>query len=114
MRHLKYSKHTLAIFAFKHNIYLLLGRMEARCRAGHAYQQHAGGGDVPADIHPGEHVQEMEGGEAGAEVAWLPGWRATGNGSPRLLSYSRDEQKKRGRRGICSVSMHRLKAMLWS
>ena len=29
------------------------------------------GSDVSADIHPDEHVQEMEGGEADMEVAWL-------------------------------------------
>jgi hypothetical protein len=56
--------------------------MEARCRAGCAYQQYVGGGtssgDVPADIYHGEHVQEMEGGEADAEVAWLARW--TGGG----------------------------------
>jgi hypothetical protein len=36
---------------------------------------------VPTDIHPGEHVQEMEGGEADVVVACLAGWRATRNGS---------------------------------
>ena len=72
--------------------------MEARCRAGHAYQQHAGGstssGDVPPDIHPSEHVQEMEGGEADTEVAWLAEWRATRDSSPRLLSYGATSWKK--------------------
>jgi hypothetical protein len=32
---------------------------------------------VPIDIHPDERVQEMEGGEADAVVAWLARWRAT-------------------------------------
>jgi hypothetical protein len=98
LKHLTHSKHTLATFTFKHNIYLLLGRMEARCRAGQTYQQHAGGGtssdDVPADIHHGECMQEIEGGEADKEVAWLARWRATRDGSPRLLSYGRDELEK--------------------
>jgi hypothetical protein len=92
---MKHSKHTLATFAFKHNICSLLGQMEARCRAGRAYQQHVegstSGGVVLVGIHSGEHVQEMEGGEADAEVAWLVGWRAAKDGSPWLLSYGRDE-----------------------
>ena len=75
----------LATFVFKRNIYLLLGRMEARYRAGCAYQQHAGGGTsgdhVSVDIHPCERMQEMDGGEADAEVACLNGWRVTGDGS---------------------------------
>jgi hypothetical protein len=54
----------------------------------------------------------MEGGEANAEIAWLTGWRATRDGSPRLLSYGCDEEEKK--LGICSVSMHRPKATLWS
>jgi hypothetical protein len=32
------------------------------------------GGDVPTHIYLGEHVQEMEGGEADVEVACLTGW----------------------------------------
>jgi hypothetical protein len=51
---------------------------------------------VPGDIHPGECVQETEGGEVDAEVAWLAGWRTTGDGSSRLLSYGRIEQEKGG------------------
>jgi hypothetical protein len=51
---------------------------------------------VPGDIHPGKCVQEMEGGEADVDVAWLAGWRATGNGSPRLLSYGRVKQENGG------------------
>jgi hypothetical protein len=85
--------------------------MEAQYRAGRAYQQHArggtSGGNVPVDIHPRERVQEMEGGEVEAEVAWLARWRATRDGSPRFLSCGHDEQKKRGDDEICSTSMHR-------
>jgi hypothetical protein len=38
--------------------------------------------DVSVDIHPGELVQEMEGGEADAKVPWLARWRATMDYSP--------------------------------
>jgi hypothetical protein len=69
--------------------------MKAQCRASHAYQQHArggtSGGTVPVDIHPDERVQEMEGGEVKAEVAWLAGWRATRDSSPQFLSCGHDE-----------------------
>ena len=51
---------------------------------------------MPSDIHPGEHMKEMEGGEANVEVAWLARWRATKDGSPRFLSCGRDEQEKGG------------------
>jgi hypothetical protein len=40
------------------------------------------GGDVSIHIHPGELVQEMEGGKADAEVPWLARWRATKDDSP--------------------------------
>ena len=100
----------LATFASRRNIYLLLGRMEAQYRANRAYQQHAkgntSGGDVPADIHPGERVQEMEGGEADAEVVWLARWRATRGGLPQFLSCSHDEQEKGGDSEIF-LAMHR-------
>jgi hypothetical protein len=36
-------ENTLATFVFKHNIYLLLGRIESWCRASRAYHQHVGG-----------------------------------------------------------------------
>ena len=62
---------------------------------------------MPANIHPDERVQEMEGGKADAEVAWLASWRATRDGSPRFLSCGRDEQEKGGSSEICSASMHR-------
>ena len=32
--------------------------------------------------------------EADMEVAWLTRWRATRDGSPRLLSYGHNEQEK--------------------
>jgi hypothetical protein len=41
---------------------------------------------VLVDIHPGERVHEMEGGEEEAEVAWLAGCSATKDDSPWLLS----------------------------
>jgi hypothetical protein len=46
---------------------------------------------VPVVIHPGERVQEMEGGEVEAEVACLTRRRATRDGSPRFLSCGHDE-----------------------
>jgi hypothetical protein len=49
---------------------------------------------VLADICPGERVQEMEGSEEDAEVAWLAACRATKDRSPRFLSCGRDEQEK--------------------
>ena len=52
-------------------------------------------GNVLADIHPSEHLQEMEEGEADDEVAWLARWRATRDGSPQLLSYGRATSMKR-------------------
>jgi hypothetical protein len=73
--------------------------MEAQCRAGRAYQQHArggtSGGNVPVDIHPGERVHEMEGGKVEAEVAWLVRWRATRDGSvlwPRRAGKTRRQR----------------------
>ena len=59
-------------------------------------------GDVSADIHPSERVQEMEGGEVDTELAWLARWRATKDDSPWLLRRA----GQRGRRGICLASMH--------
>jgi hypothetical protein len=74
---------------------------------------------VPIDIQPSERVQEMEGGEADADVEWLAGWRATRDGSPRFLSYGHDEHQEKGGGGeICSVSMHKgttgLRRRWWS
>jgi hypothetical protein len=62
---------------------------------------------VLADICPGERVQEMEGSEEDAEVAWLAACRATKDRSPRFLSCGRDEQEKGGGDEICSASMYR-------
>jgi hypothetical protein len=98
MEHLNHSKHTLATFASKRNIDLLLGRMEARYRAGRTYQHHARGGtngdDVSVDIHPSERMQEMDGGEADVEVVCLDGWRVARDGSRQFPSCGRDEQEK--------------------
>jgi hypothetical protein len=67
---------------------------------------------VPTDIQPSEPVQEMEGGEADVDVAWLARWRATRDGSPRF------HQEKGGGSEICSASMHKgttsLRRRWWS
>ena len=50
-------------------------------------------------------MQEMR--EARQTWTWLAGWRATRDGSPRFMSYGRDEQEKGGDSETCSASMHR-------
>ena len=75
-------------------------------------------GDVSADIHPSERVQEMEGGEVDTELAWLARWRATKDDSPWLLPYGRDEQEKGGSGGFaqrtCTGGTTSLRRRWWS
>jgi hypothetical protein len=61
---------------------------------------------VPIDIHPDERVQEMEGGEADAVVAWLARWRATRMAHHGSCPMAATSKKKGVACGICSASMH--------
>jgi hypothetical protein len=110
IKHLKYSKHTLATLAFKHKISLLLGRMETRCRAGRTYQKHVrggtSGGDVPSDIHAGESVQEMETSKVDMEVAWLAGVGLT------MITVLWPWRAKKGVVGDFEMILHSAKGML--
>jgi hypothetical protein len=102
LEHLKHSKHTITTFASRHNIYLLLGWMEAQCRAGRAYQQHdRGSTSVCADRYPTQRMSAGDGGRRGGRgrsvVGWVEGHQGWLTTVPVLRPWRASEKRGRQR-----------------